>query len=488
MRRLAAAGFGGLHLPTMLTIRDLTPGQIASAFAIFLVAAGTGLAVAGFPMIALVVAAAVLVVGVASRDTAPMERRLTSLLLFGGFVLGYGFANIGIKAGPVALPATEILFLPLAVLALARRSTRMPARVLVPMVLFITVVFVRLFFDFPKYGPLAIRDTTMAIEVFIAVVGYRAVARDGIRPWIKRMGYVLLGVLLYGGLLYPWEDMLAGIGPTVGLQRPVPLFDLRGTKFSVIGAALFYLCYKRGWKQSTVVGLVFGLLAVFQARTLYILFPLSIFLLGWLRRQQLKMALKLIPVAILGVALLMGATKLGFEGRRGAVNADFVAAHAGTLLGNEGPAAGTIEGRQKWFTATMEATTKNLATTSVGLGLGTDLTFGMLQGEEGQDVRKPHDDYLEIFGRFGLLGFGLFIWMLLSMLIPIAKKARRKEGETSLFCAWVFATSFVYMGVAGAQPLLSFPYGSVPLFFLLGMGFAAARRGDSRDPSIQKAA
>ena len=38
-----------------------------------------------------------------------------------------------------------------------------------------------------------------------------------------------------------------------------------------------------------------------------------------------------------------------------------------------------------------------------------------------------------------------------------------------------YLLSFVYLGIAATQPLLAFPYGTVPLFFIMGMGIAAAR-------------
>ena len=51
-----------------------------------------------------------------------------------------------------------------------------------------------------------------------------------------------------------------------------------------------------------------------------------------------------------------------------------------------------------------------------------------------------------------------------------------RDGESERFCAWIVASVITYPRVAASQPLLSFPYGSVPLFFLLGMGLAAANR------------
>jgi hypothetical protein len=90
-------------------------------------------------------------------------------------------------------------------------------------------------------------------------------------------------------------------------------------------------------------------------------------------------------------------------------------------------------------------------------------------------VRKPHNDYLEVFARTGLIGFALFIWLLVTWIAPIVRKARSGSGEAEKFCAWVLAASAVYLGVAAVQPLLSWPYGTIPLFLLLGMGMGAAK-------------
>jgi hypothetical protein len=437
------------------------------------VSIAVGLAAAIYPLAAFALAAVVLVLALALRNLEAMERGLTMLLFGGAVVLGYGFANLGLP-GAVPVPATEILFLPLAVVALSDRRTRLDARVLLPLTLYAVLVGIRLVFDYPNHGIFAIRDTTAALEAFILVVGFRAVARDGVGPWIRRLGYIY-GIVLAWGALYPWAKQIEALGPTVGLQRPTPLLDQRGVKFTVVAAGLYFLMFSRGWKRIVALGLVAGLIGIFQARTLYILFPLTIVLLGWAAHRFWRVALQLVPVALIGAAVILAASSLNLQGRRGDVNFEFISAHALTLTGQEGPKSGTIRGRLEWFDRTMDFVTSSPGYVLVGVGLGPDLTFGMLEGEEGQAVRKPHDDYLEVFARTGLLGFIFFMWMLLACLIPIARKARSGMGIEERFCAWVLAACVVYLGVAGAQPLLSFSYGSVPLFFLLGMGVAAAR-------------
>jgi O-antigen ligase len=106
-----------------------------------------------------------------------------------------------------------------------------------------------------------------------------------------------------------------------------------------------------------------------------------------------------------------------------------------------------------------------------GVGLGPDLASGFrLAGDV--FVRKPHNDYLEILARTGIVGLGLFLWLVGVLVVPLGMAARRSSRLEGRFCAWVLATSVCYFGIANTQPLLAFPYGAVPLFFFLGAGLA----------------
>jgi O-antigen ligase len=444
------------------------------------VAVAVGVAAAIYPLAAFLIVAVVVVLALGLRNLPAMERTVTTLLVGGAMLLGYGFANLGIRTGGIPIPATEMLFLPLAVIALTQRRTLLDSRVLWPLTLYALLVLTRLFFDFPNWGPLAVRDSTAALEAFVLVVGYRALTRDGVQFWVRRMGYICGAVVLYGATA-PFESRLLAISPTVGLQRPTPLLDQRGVKFSVVAAGLYFLIFSRGWKRIVALGLVTGLVGIFQARSLYILFPLAILVVGWAGHRLSRVALQLVPIVLVGALLLTLAGNLGFSGRRGELSFTFIEAHARTLLGEEGPMAGSIEGREDVFGLTMDYVTRSPWYVIGGVGLGPNLAFGTFEGKQGQEVRQPHDDYLEVFARTGLIGFTLFIWMLLACLVPIARKARSGTGLEENLCAWILAAATVYLGVAGAQPLLSFPYGSVPLFFLLGLGVAVALPPRSRN-------
>lgn len=456
------------HLPL-----SITRGRLAAFVVIAVVALLTGATVAILPVAAVALGGIALIAGVAALNLTATERRLTLILFAGAVLLGYGFANLGLS-GSLPLPLTEILLGPLVAIALTRPETRLPLRILVPLFLFVYLVAVRLVFDYPVWGIFAIRDTTTAIEAFLIAVGYRAVVRDGVEYWIGRLRWIMGAALIYG-IAYPWRTQLAGSSPTVGLQRPTALLDPRGVKFTVVAACLYFVVFGRGWVRTLAIGLCIGELAVFQARTLYVLFPVAIILVGWAMRRVGRVMTYLAPALLIGGLMLAWASTFSIEGRRGPVTTSFIEAHASTLLGDQGPMAGSIQGRKTWFQLTVDDVTRSPGTILVGVGLGPDLTFGMLQGKAGQLVRKPHDDYLEVFAREGIIGLVLFLTIILGCLIPTARRARSGSGVQERFCAWAFASAVVYLGVAGAQPLLSFPYGSVPTFLILGMGLAAAR-------------
>lgn len=462
------------------SLAGVPAGRMELVLAALLVSVAAGLAVVRSPLVACGAAVGVLILGLLAQEAAPPAERITTMMLLAGaMVLGYGFANLGVRLGPVPVAVTEIIFLPLAGIAILRRETRLDSKVLLPLSLFGLLVLIRLLFDFPIWKIYAVRDTTLALEAFILAIGYRAAVKDGVKPWLWQLGFVFMLVSGYG-LLFPWRHQLRALSPLVGLQRPVPLFgSYAGVDCAVVAGGLFFLVFAKGWLKVLGLGLVVGMIGIFQARSLYLLFPGAVMLVGWATHQQVKRVLEVGGAILIGVLLLVLASTFALQGRLGPVNANFLRSHFETLAGEAGPSAGTISDRVDWAKETLNEVTRSPLTLVVGVGLGPDLAFGHVGGQ-GQAVRKPHDDYLEVLARTGVLGFSLFVWLLVACLHPIVRKARSGSGLEERFCAWVLATSAVYLGVAAVQPLLSFPYGTVPLFLLMGMGLGVARRPAGR--------
>jgi hypothetical protein len=458
---------------------ERAPELAWGAIAIVL-AAGIGAAIAHTPYLGLAAIALMVLVSVAIVDLAFLERSLCLLLVFGATVLGYGWANLGIP-GAIPIPATEMIFIPLAAIALADPKGRLGFKPLLPLVLYGIVVAIRLVVDYPTWGIFAIRDTTPALEAFITIVGFRAVKRDGLEYWVDKMRWVAGAVLLWG-MIYPLFPNQLGkqsaVGPTVGLQRSTSLLDPRGVKFSAIAFGLYFVVFGRRWTRLAAMIAMIALLGVFQARTLYIALPLALLALGWLTHTTRRIVPEFVATLAVGVVVITFIGNLGIEGSEGPVNLAFLESHASTIVGDQGPHSATITAREDFWHGTLNLMASTPGAYLTGLGLGPNLTFGQWTGNAGQEVRTPHNAYLEVFARTGILGFSLWIWMLLACLIPIGRAAREDRGLRGKFCTWSLVASLVILCVAGFQPVLTFPYGTVPLYFVLGCGVAAAAMGN----------
>ena len=424
----------------------------------------------------LLVALAIFGIAFVAFDAPRAERWGTLALVGGSLILGYSFSNMGIPSAFIPVPLAELLLLPLAAVALLDSRYRPPARLLLPLALFLGIITMRLLIDFPTYRTDAVRDATTAVEALALVVGYRVVKRDGVQPWIRRLAWIYLGVLVYMSF-YPVRDSLRAFSPIIGLRRDVYLLGgYIGVQAAVASAALFFGVHARGVRRIVLVAWGLVLTALLQFRGSYVLLPISAGVLGWAMRRPLKVILgTFVSIALVGVALsfLAGA---GVEGRRGPLTTDFYAQHIGTLFGEQGPSAGTVQAREEWISRTIDLVRESPVYLLFGVGLGPDLAFGFEEPTpQGRVlVRKPHDDFLEVFARTGLVGFVLFLWLLLTPLRAIVRGARADQGPTGRFCAWILAALVIFLGIAATQPLLAFPHGAVPTFFLLGMGAAAA--------------
>ena len=223
-----------------------------------------------------------------------------------------------------------------------------------------------------------------------------------------------------------------------------------------------------------------------QLRGIYVALPLACLLVWVLSRSRVGVEIRRGLAITLGVGIV--AASLVFtvapEGRLGKVTPTFFISHFSTLLGREGPSAGTVDHREQWLQSVLGKITATETSFAFGLGLGPDLAEGFKAAQvEGQDealVRKPHNDYLEILARYGLLGFATFTIMLGSAFMRIVGRARRLHGLEARFLWFAFAQSVVYAFLAATQPYLAFPWGTVPLFLVLGAALAVAG-GVNRD-------
>jgi O-antigen ligase len=417
-----------------------------------------------------------------------LVRDAFALILIGNVVLNYGFANIGISLGGLPLPFTDLVLIGLAGwVLLHRRDIDQFGASGFFLAGILGFALLRLFIDLPRYGTLAVRDFTTPLEASTVLVGFWLFNRYGL-DWSRRLWLATSLCVLAYCLLFPLRDQLVAMSPFVGLQQPVPLVgNYSGSGPAVLAALFFFLLLLRPPLSVLLGALGLILVAYFQSRGLYLVLPIAC-LVAVLASGGIKTRLpsRLAASAILCLVLLVVVLPLGPQGRLGPVTAGLVGTQIGTLFGQEGPGAGSYEDRLEWLDQTWAAQSETLGGPIWGVGLGPDLTGGASGGPE--SIRKPHNDYLEIFGRFGAIGVILWAGFFVSLLRPICRGLRStalSAAERS-FLLWLLTTSVAYMLVSATQPQLAFPYGTLPLFTLLGMGLAlvtSSRRAASTAPT-----
>lgn len=435
--------------------------QVAGTFS----AAAVGTFAVREPPAALATAAAIGLIAVVPPRRLVLAPFIVAVA--GSFILGYGFANTGIVAG-VPIPLADVcLGVLLTVAVVGRTRTSLPSGATAAMLGLLVLAAARLLLhDYGLYGVDALRDFTTPLEICFLFVGVWVIRRFGIQL-ATRILTATLGLALGYFCLYPFREQLATIPISVGLQQPVPLLGQYSGAGTAAAAGLFFFAFVRPTRGSLAVAGAFGaMMFMFQSRGLFIAVPaagLVVWTLVGPRAAVIRRRLLAFLVAASAASALL--FLIAPDGRLGTVSPSLVVAQLGTLLGHEGPGSGTIDSRVNFRHDAFEMVQDTRFGWLIGVGLGPDLAGGFSEGA----VRKPHDDYLEVFARLGVVGLTLFLFVIGRMLLDAVRGARRLEGQPQRFLWFVIASSAVYLIVAATQPLLAFPYGTIPLFVLLGM-------------------
>jgi O-antigen ligase len=467
----------------------VTSALRASLPPLAVLAAMVGLAQATIlePRLAAVVVAAFLVGVVAALSVHLVPWYLIASLYAGAVLLGYGFANVGLPAElPIPLAEGALVCLLVYAAVTLPRPSQLPAPFTFA-ALFVALATVRLAVDLRHWGEDAIRDYTLAIELGFLFVGYWAFREYGLERWIKTLRWIFLA-LLPAAALYPLRDHVADVGPVVGLRRSVPLFgDYSGAGVAAI-SAFFFFSFLRPfgrWSPLLAAGCL-PAIALFQSRGLYVALPATALLVWLLVRDRAKARLG----ASLTAPIAAGALALALifvtapEGRLARVSPDAIESQLRTLVGGRDEQSTRVEQRLTWVRGVLDEVGQTPNGWVVGVGLGPDLAGGF-EYFGGVPVRKPHNDYIEVLGRLGIPGVALLAAIFVSAFALLSRAARRLEGVGERFLWWVLASTAGYLLIAATQPILSFPYATIPLFTTLGAGLALAvetRRDGARSP------
>ena len=302
---------------------------------------------------------------------------------------------------------------------------------------------------------------------------------DRFFDWLPK----LLVVSVLYGLLYPLRDQLWNLSPTImsGSGYPAPLFFSMANTSQLLFMAAVYLILFHGNRllANVVAVMIIGYtVALFQARTLYLILFAIFGFLAFYRRSTVGNLGILVVLSgfLLALITLVG---LHFQGRLGATfSAQFLVAHFLAIFGICDPsfegvcsAAEGVDQRLQWWTKIYNSMVGDPFSLLLGLGYGLPLTD--FHGSTGAQVREPHNSYITVVARTGIIGAICWAWITVNLLQrwhKIFVNCRRlgwREGENRLMvlmvffiCTWVLA-----LGEDGFEK----PYNIIPFYFFWGI-------------------
>lgn len=411
------------------------------------------------------------------RETATLVVVALYLILNYGFMLVRMPPNVGVPFGEILL-MTYLLWLN-EVRLLPRFSNTI---FLLPFLTWWVSGIGRAYFAFPEYGLVAIRDATHVIESLFLWVGFVFAAREeNIERFFRWLPWIL-GISVVYGIGFPLQETLKSFSPSVlssaGKSTAI-FFQYTNTSVLILLAAAYLMIVR---PKTIALGpmllaplLLAYVVAIFQARTIYLQVIAMLLLFAWQYRSSF---VKMSSALLLGAMAFLVVSALGiqFTGRLGgAISIDFIIAHFGTIMGEgEGELAGVAGGvdlRTGWWLSIWERVTSSAGNFLFGLGYGFPLID--FYGPGGATIREPHNSYISIFARTGVVGLLAFIWMHAILLVVwfralrLCRRARYRLGQERLIVLLIY---FMLIWVYGiGEDAFEKPFNAIPYYFFWGI-------------------
>jgi O-Antigen ligase len=403
--------------------------------------------------------------------------------LFAYAVFGKSYAYAGIPPAYIG----EILMLTGALVAL--RTGCLPAAMAsIPSLLLlclISLVAIRTAWDFPRYGVDSLRDSVVVIYGAFAFITAALVIQQPAR---------LDRVVRYYGIFCAWFPILSLVALlfiVTGAPQPNsplsgwPLFSTRTGEMAVhlSGCLAFVLLGFRKVGLFWCVCILASAGAIFAQTRGGMLSMIVAGLLAMYWSRNGKQAFRLALLAAI-MCLVVGLAGVGIEtaGGRG-LRLEQITANITSVFGES--TTGNLDGTKRWRMGWWEAIVQYTVYGEYfwyGKGYGPNLAIadGFVVGLEtgGPPLRSPHNAHLTILARSGVPGLVLWVAMLATWFVMLARNARAASMRGDLAWARFFQWLACYLSAlvvdATFDVALEGPMLGIWFWTLFGLGLGSS--------------
>lgn len=354
----------------------------------------------------------------------------------------------------------------------------------VPIVLFFALGIFGALKGVALHGLWAMRDATHEIESLYLLLGFAIAGRlEWLSKILNAIPYLLVFVVIYG-FLFPFSETLQELSPKIhGAQgQPVPiLFQYLNTYIVTLWAVAYLLLFEKNIKVINYLLLAAFLIAyvifIYQARTIYLQVVALMLLMTWKKPVVMR---KMILAVILFLILLfiISVTGIEIKGRLGeTVSLDFLISHLKAIVGAGSDSAGVAAAssgvglRTGWWITIYHNMTSSLSSLLFGLGFGIPLTD--FHDTFNSVVREPHNSFISVTARMGLIGISIFAWMHVALLKTWSaayKRAVQQQWEEGKKLLLFFLSYFVLIWVFSmTEDGLEKPPNAISYYFFWGI-------------------
>jgi len=332
---------------------------------------------------------------------------------------------------------------------------------------------------FFEFGIWAGRDALHLVEVWWLLVILFVLSRVDIRVEFTKATKVLFFLIMAKIILILSGDITTGLLIIQGVQGEI---DILSSKIgaTVVLFLVFWLWFvklDRGWLIPIMLVFFFVILqsryiyiGIISSTLLYLTFSKNL-LYGWFKTFILLVIFLLLMQLVSMLDFLDGYTKWGIE----KISPFYLFSHLISSFNIvttdtfEG-AAGGVHQRLDWLLLNWDRAINNVNVFLFGQGFGPILTdFHAIH-----TVREPHNSYLSVFARTGLIGFTL--WMFFHVyvntkvyLLLLSKKEKIRTMLSFRILLVMLMSMHAMYWYSLVEPGFETPHHAIPYYMLLGI-------------------